>query len=80
MKRERTSSECDQNSYFQTTQDNERLTLGSLTLGIGFGGWGRFMFGNTSDGMTSRGDDFFTTFGAPMLAETGVGGLEANLA
>ena len=38
------------------------------------------MFGNSSDGMTSRGDDFLRTFGAPMLAETGVDGLRANLA
>ena len=68
MDRERTSSEWDQNSNVQTAQDNEQLTFGSLTLSVIFEVWGRLTFGNTPDGMSSRGDDFLTTFGASMLA------------
>lgn len=68
MDRERTSSEWDQNSNVQTAQDNEQLTFGSLTLSVIFEVWGGLTFGNTPDGMSSRGDDFLTTFGASMLA------------
>lgn len=38
------------------------------------------MLCNMSDGMSSRGGDFSTTPGAPMLAGAYVGGLGANLA